>query len=226
MGNDINNQSPLPTITIFSNVLPIISDYPLRTTSNTKFFLYIKHLNSSSHFNTSNPIFMHLLSNYDICLLTTTTLNMYLFIIHIHFIKEYIYISVHKNDYASFLKECSKKFSITITPSIQSDCMDEMNQMFDINCLYQKGVRLNKDKKMNTIVGNRELGISAKNLNSYKFAFYAKKSKSLKNEDDSIKGKSIDEVYEEYIKKQNKKRKEDAILFNNRYPRRNVFHKK
>jgi hypothetical protein len=57
--------------------------------------------------------------------------------------------------------------------------------------------------------------------------FYCKKSKSLKIEEDSIKGKNIDEIYEEYVKRrQNKAKKEEVTLFNQRYFKRNIIKKK
>lgn len=228
MGNDINNQPSFPKITIFSNCLPSISAYPLLTISNTKFFLSIKHLNISSNFNSLNHIFVHFLSNYEIYLIKTTTHNIYLFLIHLRFIKEHIYFSIYNNtNDHSLLKANNNCFSITISPSIQNELPNEMNQTFDLNSLYQKGMRLNKDKRMNTIISNRELENKSQNANTLKFSFYSKKSKSLMNEEDCIKGKSIDEVYEEYLKRRyNKKRKEEVILFNQRNLIRNAINKK
>ena len=140
-----------------------------------------------------------------------------------------MYLSLANNtstvQYKPSLKEAMNDCSITITPS--NDCSNsETNDIFDIHCLYQQGVKLTKDKS--TSNGKlKEVSYSSQTLKNYGTEFFCKKSKSLKNEEDSIKGKNIDEVYEEYLKRrQGKVRKEEVTLFNQRYFKKNVNKKK
>ena len=232
MGNDVNKHpSPLPKITLFSNTLPTIPEHFLFTTSNIKFSLSIKQLTPSFIITSTSIIFNYFLSNYDIVLLNTSSTNIYIFLINQRLIHDHIYLSLNNNANTlqrnSFSKATANECSITITPSIQTECSKSvMNDMFDIHCLYQKGVKLNKDKHIsNGMI--KDVSYSSQNVSNYGMEFYCKKSKSLKNEEDNIKGKNIDEIYEEYVKRrQNKPKKEEVTLFNQRYFKKNIIKKK
>ena len=230
MGNDVNKHpSPLPHVTLFSNFLPTISQHFIYTTSNIKFSLSIQQLTPSYIITSTSIIFNYYLSNYDIILLNTTSTNIYIFILNQRLIHDHIYITSHNNNtsalqHNSFLKSTTNECTITITPSVtQADYSKNiMNNIFDIHCLYQRGVKLNRDNN----ISNGVVSYSSQNLNTYGMEFYCKKSKSLKNEEDSIKGKNIDEIYEEYVKRrQNKTKKEEVTLFNQRYFKRNIIKK-